>query len=80
MTIVYKKGREWVKYYQANVEIIDVDVATSQEFWGKEGGWTPMLLMYKEINMKTVAIEPPRDLKKLKQERNKKAGKNIQAV
>jgi hypothetical protein len=29
MTIMYKKGKEWVKYYRATVEIVDIDEATN---------------------------------------------------
>lgn len=61
MTIVYKRGKEWTKYHRAEVEVVDIDEATSPEYWGKEGGWTPMLLMYKEIYMRNIQVEPPNE-------------------
>jgi hypothetical protein len=29
MTIVYKRGKEWIKYHRAEVEVVDIDEATS---------------------------------------------------
>jgi len=29
MTIMYKHGKEWVKYHRAEVEIVDIDEATN---------------------------------------------------
>jgi hypothetical protein len=47
MTLVYRRGKEWLKYHHADVEIVEIDEATNPEYWGKEDGWTPMLLMYR---------------------------------
>ena len=46
MTFMYKRGRDWIRYHRAEVTIVDIDEATKPEYWGKEGEWTPMLLMY----------------------------------
>jgi hypothetical protein len=64
MTIVYKRGKEWVKYHRAEVEIVTIDEATNPEYWGKEGGWTPMLLMYKEIYMRNIQVESPNETRR----------------
>lgn len=61
MTIVYKRGKEWIKYHRAEVEIVNIDEATNPAYWGVEGGWTPMLLMYKEIYMRNIQVEPPNE-------------------
>jgi hypothetical protein len=61
MTIVYKRGKEWLKYHRAEVEVVSIEEATNPEYWGREGGWTPMLLMYKEIYMRNIQVEPPNE-------------------
>ena len=58
MVIVYKRGQQWVRYHGAEVEIVDIAEATSPEHWGRADGWTPMLLMYREIYMRNIQVEP----------------------
>jgi hypothetical protein len=55
--IIYKKHRTWIKIHKANVEYVDVDEVTNSKYWGKEGDWTPVLFMYREIKMKNVKID-----------------------
>ena len=59
MTIVYRRGKEWLKYHRASVEVVDIEEATSPEHWGKENGWTPVLLMYRDIYMRNIQVELP---------------------
>lgn len=61
MTIVYKRGKEWTKYHRAEVQTVDIDEATNPEYWGKKGGWTPMLMMYKQIYMRNIQVEQPNE-------------------
>ena len=62
MTIVHKQGRKWLKFHKANVEEIDVDQATSMEYWGGKDkdlntAWTPALMLYREIKIKNIQLE-----------------------
>ena len=47
MTFLYKRGRKWLRFYHADVSIVDVDEVMNSKYWGKEGEWTPVLLMYR---------------------------------
>jgi hypothetical protein len=40
----------------------------SEKYWGKEGGWTPVLFMYREIYMRNMQIEQNKDKKTKKME------------
>lgn len=59
MAFVYKRGRIWVKYHRADVQLVDIDEVTNPKYWGTEGEWTPSLLMYQEIYMRNIQVEPP---------------------
>lgn len=59
MTIMYKRGKEWLKYHRAQVSIVDIEEATNPQYWGKPGQWTPMLMLYQEINMRNIQVQPP---------------------
>ena len=61
MAMVYKRGKEWVKYHGPEVEIVDIAEVTCPEHWGKADGWAPVLLMYREIYMRNMQIEPPEE-------------------
>lgn len=64
MAIVYRHGQEWVKYHGAEVEIVDIHAATSPEHWGENDGWTPVLMMYREIFMRNIQVEPVNEPRK----------------
>lgn len=59
MSLVYKRGRKWLKYHRAAVTILDIDDAINSNYWGQEGQWTPVLFMYQEIYMRNIQVEPP---------------------
>jgi hypothetical protein len=40
---------------------VDIEEATNPEYWGKEDGWTPVLLMYREIYMRNIQVELPNE-------------------
>lgn len=71
MTMVYDRGTRWLKFHRANVQVIDIEEATNEKYWGgKEGEWTPVLFMYRQIRMKHLQVEPQtkKDQRKKKRE------------
>ena len=61
---MYSKGREWLRYRRAQVDRVDIDEVTDPDYWGKEGQWTPVLLLYEEINMRNIQVEAPSEGRK----------------
>ena len=74
MTFMYKRGRDWIRYHRAEVTIVDIDEATKPEYWGKEGEGTPMLLMYEEINMRNIQVEPPSETRRDRTRTHRRGG------
>ena len=56
MTLIYKKHRKWLQYNGAEVKLVDVEDVVTPNHWGKEGDWTPVLMMYKEIYMRNIQV------------------------
>lgn len=34
MAMVYKQGKEWLKFYDAEVEKVDLDEVLHEKYWG----------------------------------------------
>lgn len=34
MTVLYKRGREWIKYHRAEVTVVDIEEACNFDYWG----------------------------------------------
>ena len=34
MVMVYKRGNDWLKFQDANVEIVDLDEVLHEKYWG----------------------------------------------
>lgn len=58
MVMVYKRGEEWLKFHDAEVEKVDLNEVLHKKYWGG-GEWTPVLGLYREIMIKNIEIEVP---------------------
>jgi hypothetical protein len=34
MTFMYRRGKEWLRYYRGDVTLVDIDEATNSKYWG----------------------------------------------
>ena len=48
-TIVYRRGREWLKIFGSEITKTTIHEAMDRDKWG-DGEWTPLLLLYKQIS------------------------------
>lgn len=46
MVFSYKRGDEWLKFHDAEVEIVDLNEVLHEKYWGG-GEWTPVLGLYR---------------------------------
>lgn len=58
MVMVYRKGEEWLKFHDAEIEVVKMDDVLDEKYWGG-GEWTPVLILYKEIWIKNIEIDIP---------------------
>lgn len=46
MIMVYKQGKDWLKFHDAEVSKVDLEEVLHEKYWGG-GEWTPALCMYR---------------------------------
>lgn len=55
IVMVYRRGREWLKFDDGEIEKVEIEEVLDWRYWGG-GEWTPVLCLYREISIKNVEI------------------------